>query len=213
MKESPARTMGERIAEALSGAGISQSAAAKRIGVARPTLNRWVKQDVPVGEPNLAELAKLTGVRVAWLRYGEGGRCAATDSPHPPFAPRRLPAEPLPEAATDSSLGARLSAAIQLRDVDGGLRGLAQRLSAAGVRGGSRSMILRYLSGEVSPPAEFLEGLAAETGVRAEWLLTGRGDGIPDPLALLRRLPGESLVPVHFVLSLFESEIHSRGNA
>jgi transcriptional regulator with XRE-family HTH domain len=62
-------TMGERIQAALDRCGLSQSEAAKRLGLVRNTIGLWVNgADIP--ERQLARVAELVGETPAWLRYG-----------------------------------------------------------------------------------------------------------------------------------------------
>ena len=68
-------TVGERIRSVIEEKmGITHADFARRLGVKAPQLSRWVNQpDSPPSEPYLEKIARLAGVPVAWLRYGEGG--------------------------------------------------------------------------------------------------------------------------------------------
>lgn len=67
-------TVGERIRSVIEEKlGITHADFARRLGVKPPQLSRWVNQpDSPPSEPYLEKIARLGGVTVAWLRYGEG---------------------------------------------------------------------------------------------------------------------------------------------
>lgn len=53
--------------------GVTQAEAARRLGVKRPQLSRWIHQPGrPPNEASLRRIAELTGVSAAWLRYGVG---------------------------------------------------------------------------------------------------------------------------------------------
>lgn len=54
---------------------ISQAEFARRLGLWRSQLSRWLAGNMP-SEENLEHIAELTGLSVAWLRYGD----AATDT-------------------------------------------------------------------------------------------------------------------------------------
>jgi transcriptional regulator with XRE-family HTH domain len=58
---------------------------------------------------------------------------------------------------------------------DTGVRAFSRALKELDVKGGSRTMLLRYLAGETDPTAAFIVDAAPVLGVRPEWLLTGRG--------------------------------------
>lgn len=62
-------TMGERVREALRGAGLNATTAAKLLGVGRHTVSRWLNGD-DIPERELARIAERTGRSRAWLRYG-----------------------------------------------------------------------------------------------------------------------------------------------
>lgn len=62
-------TLGERMAAALAGAGLTRSRAAELLGLNRQTVGRWVAGE-EVTEAQLARVAELTGRSAAWLRYG-----------------------------------------------------------------------------------------------------------------------------------------------
>lgn len=52
---------------------VSHAEFARRLGIKRPQLSRWVNRpERPPSEASLERIAELAGVSVAWLRYGLG---------------------------------------------------------------------------------------------------------------------------------------------
>lgn len=67
----------QRVQEVLEAAGLNQSQAMHRLGVAFTTVTKWVNDR---GEPrlvNLAPLAELGGVTIDWLVTGKGPKYAS----------------------------------------------------------------------------------------------------------------------------------------
>lgn len=79
----PTPTLGARLRWAIEERlGITQAEAARRLGIKRPQLSRWLNQPSrPPSEASLARLAELTGVSAAWLRYGVGDPDGAEAEP------------------------------------------------------------------------------------------------------------------------------------
>lgn len=83
-------TIGERIRWVITKhLGMPQVDFAKKIhnskgerGVSRQLINRWMNDPAhPPEERNLAEIAKIGGVSLVWLRYGEGDPFSITERP------------------------------------------------------------------------------------------------------------------------------------
>jgi transcriptional regulator with XRE-family HTH domain len=64
-------TFGDRLRWAIEDhMRITQAEFARRLGVWRSQVTRWIK-DNPPGEENMGRIAELTGLSAAWLRYGD----------------------------------------------------------------------------------------------------------------------------------------------
>ena len=66
-----AESPGSRLKLGLRAAGLSQDAAAARVGVSRKTVYRWTSGLDPIPEERYATLAKLIRRSESWLRTGE----------------------------------------------------------------------------------------------------------------------------------------------
>ena len=67
-------TVGERIRWTIEEhLGITHTEFARRLGIKRPQLSRWINRpEFPPNEASLERVAKLGNVSIAWLRYGAG---------------------------------------------------------------------------------------------------------------------------------------------
>lgn len=62
--------------------GVTHAEFARRLGVKRPQLSRWINRpDLPPSEASLERIAALAGVSLAWLRYGAGAPDGAEPEP------------------------------------------------------------------------------------------------------------------------------------
>ncbi|MCB1395381.1 MAG: helix-turn-helix transcriptional regulator [Rhodobacter sp.] len=103
-------TLGDRLAAARDGAGMTQTALAQRLGVRIKTLRDW-ENDVSEPRANrLQMLAALLGVSLRWLLTGEGDDVAPPDDA---------------EAAPDPQLQATLA---ELRSLRGDLLKMGEKL-------------------------------------------------------------------------------------
>lgn len=64
------RSLTDRIRRAVELAGITQSYIAKSLGISQPAVGQWLTGKKEPTEENLADLAKVTGVRLEWLSEG-----------------------------------------------------------------------------------------------------------------------------------------------
>lgn len=78
----PPASVGERIRWTIEERlGVTHAEFARRLGVKRPQLSRWINRpDLPPSEASLERIAELAGVPLAWLRYGVGSPDGAEEA-------------------------------------------------------------------------------------------------------------------------------------
>lgn len=65
------QTLGQRLREAMVGAGVRNKAIADAAGVHINTVSQWLNDRFPPSEEALAAIAPVVKRSVSWLRYGE----------------------------------------------------------------------------------------------------------------------------------------------
>ncbi len=155
--DEPPGSVGERIRWTIEERlGVSHAEFARRLGVKRPQLSRWVNRpDLPPSEASLERIADLAGVPVAWLRYGVG----SPDGVEPAEAPER--------AGGDDRLAAE--------DLFRHFEGLVRRMGGADVAPGE--LRLRKLD-----VVEGLTRLYAAQGMIPSWVYDLKGRILRDEL-------------------------------
>ncbi|MDO5532677.1 LexA family transcriptional regulator [Sutterella sp.] len=70
----------ERLSILLKNSGMSMRELARRVGVAHPSITKWIKGESWPSHENMEKLADCLGVTSAYLRYGDEGLMQARDS-------------------------------------------------------------------------------------------------------------------------------------
>ena len=76
------QTMGQRLNQARTAAGLTRPQLAKLVGLTRAAINQWEADTVKGIKPaNLLKVCEVLNIEPWWLVFGEGRRDAATTTP------------------------------------------------------------------------------------------------------------------------------------